>query len=206
MTVYKKTTTTTATNWFFTHTPSSPTTVTVACSSSSSSFSDSDSDSTKTGTATPTIVTVTATATVTQALRCAPQNLISSHDNFAVRVQWADLPWAKGWLAPRSGFNNNLLQEASRDPSVCCQICVDNSPGGCVASEWVPNNWWNPIDACRLYYFVGNVKTGTTAAAAAAMTCADLEYFADAEKFPGMGSFLQQSGGSCGGLKYMGVL
>ncbi|KAK4198523.1 hypothetical protein QBC40DRAFT_341165 [Triangularia verruculosa] len=70
--------------------------------------------------------------TITQHIRCHPTNLISSRDDRGVGIRW----------------------DAGKDPSVCCQLCVDNE--GCAGSEW-KRDWG---DGCRLYYYFGGTGRG----------------------------------------------
>ena len=140
----------------------------------------------------PTTISCSETATVTQDIRCAPSNLISEHTNRAVVIPWIQSAWS---ATISSLFGSDLLADAARDPSICCQLCLDNP--GCAASQW--DGSWN--DGCRLYFYNTDKggKDGTKG------TCGveeGLEVVGIWDKFPGQGSKVQVG---CGRLRWGGV-
>ncbi|KAK0633903.1 hypothetical protein B0T14DRAFT_491986 [Immersiella caudata] len=148
-----------------------------------------------------------STLTVTHHLRCAPSNLISSQNDRGVAIRWD----SEKWVIPlTSRFNSDLFADATKDPSVCCQLCVDNE--GCAGGEW-KRDWG---DGCRLYYYFGHFEdgggekrgdggNGTMETGMGRETCGlgqELEYYADEDRWPGQASFVH---GGCGRLGYGGV-
>jgi hypothetical protein len=134
-----------------------------------------------------------ATPTVTHHIRCATSNLISERDDRGVAIRWVP---EKRVIPLTSRFNSDLLADATRDPIVCCQLCVDNRE--CAASEW-KRDWG---DGCRLYYYFGGGGGGENDTLA---TCGgeELEYYGDENRWPGQGSLVQVG---CGRLRYRGVV
>ncbi|KAI1132113.1 hypothetical protein F5Y10DRAFT_17614 [Nemania abortiva] len=87
------------------------------------------------GRAVPTNVACQSTVTKTFDARCAPTNLISSHDGI-------------GLVSGRYNANVSVVytrdEPYGTDPTECCQLCLDNA--GCGASMW------GPYETCGLYY------------------------------------------------------
>ncbi|KAK4161506.1 hypothetical protein QBC43DRAFT_337174 [Cladorrhinum sp. PSN259] len=89
---------------------------------------------------TSTLCSPLATPTVNYAAQCAPTNLISQRDDRAVAIIREPKLDTHKWTTQGPNFNSDLMREAFRDASVCCQLCVDNAPGGCVAKPNQPIN------------------------------------------------------------------
>lgn len=69
---------------------------------------------------TTTLDSLESTATDTYDARCAPSNLISGRENHGVAIRWLPNEWP---IQLTSRFNSDLLADATRDPSVCCELC-----------------------------------------------------------------------------------
>ncbi|KAI8632318.1 hypothetical protein F5Y19DRAFT_492161 [Xylariaceae sp. FL1651] len=89
----------------------------------------------ETGHAVPTRIACGPTVTTTLDARCAPTNLVSSINNIGL---------VSGQYAANTSVVYTRDEPWGTDPSLCCQLCLDNA--GCGASMW------GPYDTCGLYY------------------------------------------------------
>ncbi|KAM7183493.1 hypothetical protein V8F33_013540 [Rhypophila sp. PSN 637] len=139
-----------------------------------------------------------ATATVTHAAQCNPTNIISARDERAVAIILDPKLDTHKWTSRIANYDPTEYRfNAYRDAPLCCQLCVDNAAGGCVASEF-DESW---IVGCKLWYFVGEKNSIWDE------KCEDrkLDYFSYEDRFAGQENFLQAAGdGACGGLRYIG--
>lgn len=123
----------------------------------------------------------TPTPTVTYAAQCAPQNLIAEFDGVGLSL---------GDLGNRNFTFGGVAGMAQGDPSLCCQLCVENS--GCVASVY-----WAQSSSCLLGYVGGDVECPVA-----------FDYYAanytEVPTKPRQGNILQVGSG-CGTIKYDGV-
>lgn len=129
---------------------------------------------------TSTVSSCAAAPTVTYAARCAPQNLIAEFDGVGLSI---------GSFDPSFVFGG-VYDTAKGDPSLCCQLCVENA--GCVASVY-----WAQSSACLLGYVGGDDKCPVA-----------FDYFAanytEVPTKPRQGNIFQ-TGSGCGSIKYDGV-
>ncbi|KAM7213571.1 hypothetical protein V8F06_011068 [Rhypophila decipiens] len=142
----------------------------------------------------------TATATVTHAAQCNPTNIISARGERAVAIILDPKLDTHKWTSRIANTDPKEYRfDAFRDAPLCCQLCVDNAPGGCVASEF-DESW---MEGCKLWYFVGEKNSSIWDE-----KCQDrkLEYFSYEDRFAGQENFLQAAAGdgACGGLRYIG--
>lgn len=120
------------------------------------------------------------TQTVTFAAQCAPQNLIAEMDGYGLSVGTFNQNFTFGGVASL----------AHGDPSLCCQLCVDNA--GCVASVY-----WAQSSSCLLGYVGGGDRCPVA-----------FDYhavnFTEVPTKPRQGNIFQ-TGAGCGSIRYAGV-
>jgi hypothetical protein len=112
------------------------------------------------GYCTSTIISTTATAnaTATQALKCAPTNLIGTDGLSHSRSGYRGLPedgiaWYGKIGAIPPGYEREFATGAHKDASACCQACQEDPK--CVASLWSGTSSTYPspsVPGCDLYY------------------------------------------------------
>jgi hypothetical protein len=126
---------------------------------------DSASTETVDGYCTETVTSTTATAssTATQALKCAPTNLIGtdglSHSRSGYRglpengIAWYGIAWYGNTGPSPPGYDRDFATGAHKDASACCQACQEDPK--CVASIWSGTSSTYPspsVPYCDLYY------------------------------------------------------
>lgn len=133
------------------------------------------------GVSTATVSTACSpTQTVTFAAQCAPQNLIAEMDGYGLSVGTFNRNFTFGGVA----------DTAQGDPSLCCQLCVENE--GCVASVY-----WAQSSSCLLGYVGGEDRCPVA-----------FDYHAvnytEVPTKPRQGNIFQ-TGAGCGSITYAGV-
>lgn len=123
-------------------------------------ITDSASTSTVDGYCTSTILSTTATASAaaTQALKCAPTNLIGTDGLSHSRSGYRGLPedgiawYGKSGRSP-PGYDREFPTGAHKDASACCQACQEDPK--CVASIFSGTSSTYPspsVPSCDFYY------------------------------------------------------
>jgi hypothetical protein len=155
---YTGTTTNTYTKWLYAATVTAPavTLETQATEYATNSASTETYDGYCTSTFTST--TATANATATQALKCAPTNLIGTDGLSHSRSGYRGLPedgvawYGKPGRSP-PGYDREFGTGAHKDASACCQACQEDPK--CVASIWSGTRSTYPspsVPYCDFYY------------------------------------------------------
>ena len=155
---YPGTTTATYTNWLYASTTTAPavTLETQATEYITNSASTSSIDGYCTSTITST--TATANATATQALKCAPTNLIGTDGLSHARSGFRGLPedgiaWYGNTARSPPGYDREFPTGAHKDASACCQACQEDPE--CAASIWSGTSSTYPspsVPGCDFYY------------------------------------------------------
>ena len=126
------------------------------------------------------------TETVTLAAQCAPQNLIGELDNLGLAIGTFHRNFTSGttpWSQPQA-----------RDPSLCCQLCVETE--GCIAMHYYAMS-----NICSLSFVGGEGRCNAPA----------LDYYAvgwegvPTKPWQGMIFALGAEDNVCGGIEYTGV-
>lgn len=156
--MYPGTTTETYTKFLYASTTTAPA-VTLE-TQATEWVTNSASTETVDGYCTTTIISTTATAseTATQALKCAPTNLIGTDGLSHSRSGYRGLPEdGIAWYgeSPRSppGYDREIPTGAHKDASACCQACQEDPE--CAASIFSGTSSTYPspsVPSCKFYY------------------------------------------------------